>query len=266
MGILNVTPDSFSDGGKYSGNCAIERGLNLFHEGADIVDVGGESSRPGAIPVSLDEELSRVIPVVDALAKNGIPVSVDTTKREVMQAALDSGASMINDIHALQGLDKDFLAKSDAAVCLMHMKGNPMTMQLAPSYNSVVDEIKAFLIERIEAAASMGIAKERLLIDPGFGFGKTLEQNLELVRHLDAFRETGIPVLAGLSRKSMLGAITGRAVNERIHASVAASLLAVAKGASVVRVHDVAATKDALVVYHAIEGKKWEEDISARTA
>ena len=267
MGIINVTPDSFSDGGKYlSGHSAIRHALRLFGEGADIVDIGGESSRPGALPVSLEEELARVIPVVEALARENVPVSVDTTKKRVMQEAMDSGASMINDIHALQGMDMDFLARSDVAVCLMHMKGEPSTMQLAPSYNDVLEEVGGFLRDRVDTAIFSGIARERLVIDPGFGFGKNLEQNLEILRHLDRFRETGIPILAGLSRKSMLGAITGRTVEERVHASVAASLMAVVKGASIVRVHDVAATKDALSVFNAIEGKKWEDGISARTA
>lgn len=255
MGVVNVTPDSFSDGGKhFSTASAIEHGLKLIEEGADIVDVGGESSRPGAQPVSLEEELSRVIPVVEALAGSA-PVSVDTTKPEVMTDAISAGAAMINDINALSGIDPTFLADANVSICLMHMQGGPMTMQRSPSYNDVLEEVYDFLERRVDALVEAGISKERLLIDPGFGFGKTLEQNLILLRHLDRFGELGLPILAGLSRKSMLGAITGRGVGERIHASVAASLLAVQKGASVVRVHDVGAMKDALKVLSAVEGR-----------
>lgn len=267
MGIVNVTPDSFSDGGRYfSVDAAVEHGRRLIDEGADILDIGGESSRPGALPVSSDEELARVIPVIKALAHEQVPLSVDTVKPEVMKEAISAGVSMINDINALQGVDHDFIAESDVALCLMHKQGEPVTMQLAPSYNSVVEEIRLFLIERIEAAIASGIARERLVIDPGFGFGKRLEQNIELLRHLDGFSETGVPVLAGLSRKSMLGQLTGRAAGERSYASVAASLIAVMKGAAIVRVHDVGAMKDALSIFNAIEGKEWAESISARMA
>lgn len=267
MGIVNVTPDSFSDGGKFlSTNAAIDHGLRLMEEGADILDIGGESSRPGALPVPLDDELDRVIPVIEALVRANVPISVDTVKVGVMREAISAGCSMINDINAFQGVAMDFLANSNAALCLMHKQGEPMTMQHAPSYNDVLDEVASFLKERIDAHLSRGIARERLVIDPGFGFGKTLEQNLELLRHLDRFKATGIPILAGLSRKSMLGAVTGKAVDERIHASIAASLMAVMKGAAIVRVHDVGAMKDALSIFNAIEGKEWAGSISGLTA
>lgn len=257
MGIVNVTPDSFSDGGRH-GTCsaAIEHGLRLMDEGADILDIGGESSRPGADQVSLEEELSRVLPVVEALAREDIPVSVDTVKAAVMREALASGASMINDINSLQEIDTGFLADSQAAVCLMHKQGNPRTMQISPRYDDVFGDVYGFLSKRVEALIDAGISNDRLLIDPGFGFGKTCEQNLELLRRLRDFMPIGPPVLVGLSRKSMLGEITGRAVNDRVHASVAASLMAVERGAAVVRVHDVRATRDALKVFNAIEGRK----------
>lgn len=254
MGVVNVTPDSFSDGGRYfSVESAIEHGLRLIEEGADIIDVGGESSRPGARPVPTDEELSRVIPVVEALGRS-IPVSVDTVKPEVMMDAVSAGAAMINDINALSTIDASFLAGADVSICLMHKQGDPMTMQLAPRYNDVLEEVYGFLEKRVDALVEAGIAKERLLVDPGFGFGKTLEQNLLLLRRLDRFKALDLPILAGLSRKSMLGAITGRPVGERAHASVAASLVAVQKGASIVRVHDVGAMKDALKILNAVEG------------
>jgi dihydropteroate synthase len=254
MGVVNVTPDSFSDGGRFfSVESAIEHGFKLIEEGADIIDVGGESSRPGALPVPTDEELSRVIPVVEALA-GSVPVSVDTVKTDVMMDAISAGAALINDINALSGIDPAFLADSSVSICLMHMQGDPMTMQRSPSYNDVLEEVYDFLEERVDALVAAGIDKERLLIDPGFGFGKTLEQNLMLLRHLDRFKALGLPILAGLSRKSMLGAITGRGVGERVHASVAASLIAVQKGASIVRVHDVGAMRDALKILNAVEG------------
>jgi len=255
MGIVNVTPDSFSDGGKFaSREAAVEHGMRLIEQGADILDIGGESSRPGACAVHLDEELDRVIPVVEALAKMDVPVSVDTVKVEVMQEAIGVGASLINDINALQGIDPEFLVNSEVAVCLMHKQGEPLTMQLAPSYNDVLADVIQFLEKRVEAVAAKGISRERLVIDPGFGFGKTLEQNLELIRHLERFKALGLPILAGLSRKSMLGEITGKPVGERIHASIAASLMAVERGASIVRVHDVEAMKDALSVFNRVEG------------
>lgn len=256
MGIVNVTPDSFSDGGKFaSSNAAVEYGMHLVEQGADILDIGGESSRPGAQTVPLEEELERVIPVVEALAKMDVPVSVDTVKVEVMKEAIGVGASLINDINALQGIDPDFMVNSDVAICLMHKQGEPMTMQLAPSYNDVLADVGRFLQERVGAVVAKGISRERLVIDPGFGFGKTLEQNLDLLRHLESFQTLELPILAGLSRKSMLGEITGKPVDERIHASIAASLMAVERGASIVRVHDVGAMKDVLSIFNRVEGR-----------
>ena len=254
MGIVNPTPDSFSDGGRFHDPLrAVEHALALVEEGADIVDVGGESTRPGAPPVSAAEELDRVAPVVEALASR-IPVSVDTSKPEVMAAVLAMGAAMINDVLALQIPGAlELVAASGAAACLMHMQGSPRTMQEAPHYTDVVGEVSAFLRARAEAAERAGVSRQRLLLDPGFGFGKTLEHTLAVCRRLGSIAAMGWPVLAGLSRKSSLGRITGRPVGERVHASVAAALLAVQRGASVVRVHDVAATRDALAVLGAIE-------------
>lgn len=254
MGILNVTPDSFSDGGKLlTAQQALEHALRLIEEGADIIDIGGESTRPGAALVSVDEELRRVLPVLEALQASNVPVSVDTRKPEVMRAAIEVGAAMINDVCALQEHGAiDAVADSNVAVCLMHMQGEPQTMQAKAYYANVVEEVMSFLAQRIAAAVSDGISRERLIIDPGFGFGKTLEHNLTLLRHLDRLATLDIPVLAGLSRKSMLGQVTGREVDERVHASVAAALLAVQKGAKIIRVHDVAATRDALRVIEAV--------------
>jgi len=253
MGIVNVTPDSFSDGGRHpSSRAAIDHAQRLVEEGADILDIGGESTRPGAQPVALQEELDRVLPVIEGLRGVSVPVSIDTCKPEVMRAALATGASMVNDIHALQDDDAlQAVAASNAAVCLMHMKGTPQTMQQQPHYDDAVAEVGEFLRRRIAAAGAAGIAKNRIVIDPGFGFGKTLAHNLDLLRHLGRLRELGVPVLAGLSRKSMLGALTGREVGDRLAASVAATLLAVQKGAAIVRVHDVRETVDALKIWQA---------------
>ena len=255
MGILNVTPDSFSDGGMF-----VDRGRALDHarrmaaDGADIIDIGGESTRPGAVPVPVDVELDRVVPLVEALAKEGLRVSVDTQKPDVMRAALASGAVMVNDVRALQAPGAiDALAASDAAVCLMHMQGEPKTMQAQPRYGDVVAEIRDFLVERARLCEAAGVARDRIVIDPGFGFGKSQAHNLQLLRELGTLATTGYPVLVGLSRKSMLGGIAGRDVNERAAASVAAALAAVARGAAIVRVHDVRETVDALKVWHAIE-------------
>jgi dihydropteroate synthase len=255
MGIVNVTPDSFSDGGRLgSPRAAIDHALKLLEEGADILDVGGESTRPGSAPVQAEEEIGRVLPVIEALAGRGGVVSVDTKKPEVMRAALDAGAAMVNDVMALQAPGAlEAVAVSGAAVCLMHMKGDPQTMQQAPAYVDVVEEVKAFLQGRLAACAAAGIGRERLVIDPGFGFGKTLQHNLALLRHLDRLDALGVPVLAGLSRKSMLGALTGRTVDQREYAGVAAHLAAVARGARVLRVHNVAAMRDALAVWNAVE-------------
>jgi dihydropteroate synthase len=255
MGIVNTTPDSFSDGGRWlDASAAIRHALKLRDEGADILDVGGESTRPGAIGVSVDEELRRVLPVIKALAAEGCVVSVDTTKPEVIRAALAAGASMVNDVLALRSPRAlEAVASTGAAICLMHMQGEPRTMQRAPSYADVVDEVKQFLQGRVAACVAAGIGRERLVIDPGFGFGKTLEHNLALLRHLDRLAELGLPVLVGLSRKSMLGALTGRGVEAREFAGVAAHLMAIARGARLVRVHNVAAMRDALTVWNAVE-------------
>jgi dihydropteroate synthase len=254
MGVVNVTPDSFSDGGQYLDPAkAIARARRLIEEGADLLDIGGESSRPGAQGVSADEELRRILPVLRDLRSAPVPVAVDTVKPDVMRAALAEGAAMINDIGALRAPGAvEAVAASDAGVCLMHMQGEPRTMQQSPSYRDVAAEVRAFLEERAAAAEAAGIARERIVIDPGFGFGKKPAHNLELLRRLGEIASLGYPVLAGLSRKSTLGAITGRPPLEREAASVAAALLAVEGGARIVRVHDVAATKDALAVWSAV--------------
>ena len=255
MGIVNVTPDSFSDGGSLGdAQAAIRHALKLQEEGADILDVGGESTRPGAAAVPAAEEIRRVLPVIEALASRGCVVSVDTMKSEVMRAALDAGAAMVNDVMALRHPGAlEAVAASDAAVCLMHMQGEPQTMQQTPDYADVVVEVRYFLQGRVDACETAGIARARLVIDPGFGFGKTLEHNLLLLKHLDRLAGTGLPVLAGLSRKSMLGTLTGQAVGEREFAGVAAHLMAVARGARIVRVHNVAAMRDALAIWNAVE-------------
>ncbi|MBI5786026.1 MAG: dihydropteroate synthase [Rhodocyclales bacterium] len=256
MGIVNLTDNSFSgDGLRGQANGAIAQGLRMVEEGAELLDLGAESSRPGAEPVSLQQELDRLLPVVAGLRDCGVPLSIDTVKPEVMRAAIDAGADLINDIAALQAPGAlAAVADSQAAACLMHMRGEPRTMQADPHYDDVVGEVWAFLMDRVAACESAGISRQRIVIDPGFGFGKTLGHNLELLRHLDRFVDTGLPVLVGMSRKSMLGQITGQPVGERISAGVAAALLAVQRGARIVRVHDVAATRDALAVWQAIEG------------
>jgi len=262
MGIVNVTPDSFSDGGLYaSTDAAIAHGLKLLEEGADILDVGGESTRPGALPVSEEEELRRVIPVIKTLVEQGIPVSVDTSKPQVMRAAIAAGAAMVNDVNALQAAGAmEIIAASKVAVCLMHKQGAPDTMQKNPHYENVLEEVKAFLQQRLQAALDAGIMRERIFIDPGFGFGKSLDHNLELLRHLDQLADLGVAVLVGLSRKSMLGKILGNDQSDRLQASVAAALLAVTKGAKIVRVHDVRATREALAVYNAISREGGREE------
>lgn len=255
MGVVNVTPDSFSDGGRFFGTQqAVEHARNLVEEGADILDVGGESSRPGAEPVDLDEELRRVMPVLEKLGGLPVPVSIDTCKPEVMRRAIAAGAAMVNDINALREPGAlDAVAESQAAVCLMHMQGEPHTMQQDPHYEDVVSEVTRFLAQRVETAQQAGIARERIVIDPGFGFGKDTGHNLELLRGLPRIAGLGQPVLVGLSRKSLFGKITGKPVADRVSASVAAALLAAERGAALVRVHDVAATRDALLVLNAIE-------------
>lgn len=254
MGIVNLTPDSFSGDGEARTERAIAHARAQIAAGADLLDLGAESSRPGAIPTPLDEELRRLMPVLDALADCGIPLSVDTYKPEVMREALAHGAAMINDIFALRRPGAlEVVADSDCAICLMHMQGEPLTMQQAPRYADVVAEVRDFLADRVEALRAVGVARQRMVLDPGFGFGKTKEHNLELLRRLPEVSPDGLPVLAGLSRKSMLGAITGRTVDARLAASVAAAVLAAQRGARILRVHDVAATRDALSVLNAVE-------------
>ncbi len=252
MGIVNITPDSFSDGGRYVvARQAIDHARRLVDEGADILDIGAESTRPGAQSVSVEEELDRLLPVLQAVRDLGVAVSVDTMKPTVMRAALAAGATMINDVNGFQA-EGAWLAVRDStcALCVMHMQGMPRTMQEAPSYTNVVDEVEAFLIERIESAKAVGIGRERICIDPGFGFGKTLEHNLDLLAALPRFARLA-PVLVGLSRKRMIGALTGRDIPDRLAGSLAAALRAVQNGAAIVRVHDVAATVDALKIWMA---------------
>ena len=255
MGIVNVTPDSFSDGGEFlDPERAIAHGRELADEGADILDVGGESTRPGARAVDAAEELGRVVPVVEALAKDGPKVSIDTSKTEVARAALDAGASMVNDVTALRA-DPDLAAlcaERDCEVVLMHMLGDPRTMQENPVYHDVVDDIKVFLAERIEFATVAGIDRERIWIDPGIGFGKTVEHNLELHRRLGEFAELGRPVAFGSSRKSFIGKLTGAGVDQRLGGTIASNVIAYANGARMLRVHDVAPMQEALTVADAI--------------
>jgi dihydropteroate synthase len=255
MGVVNVTPDSFSDGGLHAGTeQAVAHARRLLGEGADILDIGGESTRPGAAPIALDEERRRVLPVLDALAGCGVPLSVDTRKPALMAEAIASGAAMVNDVTAFTAPAAfEAVARSPVAVCLMHMQGEPGTMQENPTYQNVVREVRDYLAQRVAAAERTGIARDRIVVDPGFGFGKTVEHNLALLRSLAEFRSLGVALMAGLSRKAMLGRLTGREPRERVHASVAAALLAVQNGAQILRVHDVAATRDALAVWQAVK-------------
>jgi dihydropteroate synthase len=254
MGIVNLTPDSFSgDGLAACAEQAIAHARAQLAAGADILDLGAESSRPGATPTSLDDELHRLLPVLEALVDCGVPISVDTYKPTVMRAALAAGAAMINDIYAFRMPGAiEVVADANCALCLMHMQGEPLTMQQAPVYADVVSEVRDFLRSRVVALEAAGVARERIVLDPGFGFGKTLDHNLVLLRELPATTFDGLPVLAGLSRKSMLGAITGRPVGERLPASLAAALMALEGGARILRVHDVAATKDAVDIWSAV--------------
>ena len=253
MGIVNVTPDSFADGGLHADpNAAFAHARRLLDEGADLLDIGGESTRPGAAEIDENEEARRVLPLIERLADCGKPVAVDTRKPEVMRRAIAAGASMINDVNALRAPGAiEAVADSQLAVCLMHIQGEPATMQISPSYRDVVDEVLSFLGQRLDACRQAGIADRRLVVDPGFGFGKTVEHNLELLRNLQRFAELGVPLLAGLSRKGMIGKLSGRPVGERVSGSVAAALAAVTRGAAIVRVHDVAATVDALAIWQA---------------
>jgi dihydropteroate synthase len=254
MGVLNVTPDSFSDGGRHLDPAvAVERALAMVAEGAAIVDVGGESTRPGAEAVDAEEEIRRVVPVIEALAPRiGVPISVDTSKPAVIHAATRAGARLVNDVRGLRLPGAlEAAAESGAAVCLMHMQGEPGRMQLDPRYADVVAEVRDFLAARLVACRAAGIPRERICVDPGIGFGKSPAHNLALLRHLGELAEPGIPVLVGVSRKSLVGMITGRPTGERLAGSVAFAALAVAGGASIVRAHDVAATVDAVKVAHA---------------
>ena len=256
MGIVNVTPDSFSDGGEHASvDAAVAHGLRLAEEGADILDVGGESTRPGAEEVGVEEELRRVIPVITRLAKEtALPISIDTSKPEVMRAAVAAGAGMINDVYALRRDGAlDAAAELGVPVVLMHMQGEPRSMQASPSYDDVVAEVHRFLAERIFAAEMAGIAKKRIVVDPGFGFGKSREHNLTLLAQLERFNELGVPLLAGLSRKKTIGELTGRDdPHDRVFGSVAAHVIAAQRGAKLMRVHDVMATVDALKVWNAV--------------
>ena len=254
MGIVNVTPDSFSDGGCFATSAAaIAHCERLLEQGADLLDIGGESTRPGAVTPDLEQESARVLPVLRHALTLGVPVSVDTSRPELMRAALDLGADIVNDVRALQrpGALQVLAAYPRAGICLMHMRGEPQTMQQAPAYDDVVAEVAEFLAARLAAACAHGIAAERVVLDPGIGFGKTAPQNLELLRRQHELLVPGRPLLVGWSRKSTLGTLTGRATDERLAASVAAALAAVQRGASIVRVHDVAATVDALRVWQA---------------
>jgi dihydropteroate synthase len=255
MGVLNVTPDSFSDGGRFfSVDAAVEQGVRMAAEGAALIDVGGESTRPGAQGVSVEEELRRVLPVIERLrARTSAIVSVDSSKPGVLRAAAAAGAGLINDVRALREPGAlEAAAAAGCAVCLMHMQGTPDTMQRAPHYHDVVQEVRAFLAARVAACRAAGMAAERLAVDPGFGFGKTVEHNLTLLRHLAELAADGAPVLVGLSRKSMLGTLTQRQPGERVHGSVALAVIAALNGARIIRAHDVAPTVDALKVVAAV--------------
>lgn len=257
MGILNITPDSFSDGGAFfSPHVALVHARRMVADGAAIIDVGGESTRPGARPVSLEAELARVIPVIEAIARElPVPVSIDTSKPAVMRAAAAAGAGMINDVLALRTPGAMEAAReAGVPVCLMHMQGTPRTMQREPGYQDVVAEVCAFLAERVQACMAAGIARTRLLIDPGFGFGKTLTHNLMLLRHLSELRALDLPLLVGLSRKSMFGALLDAPVDQRLPGSLAAAVIAAMQGANIIRAHDVKATAQALKVAAAVLG------------
>ena len=254
MGILNITPDSFSDGGRYQGlEFALTHAETMIRDGATMIDIGGESTRPGAPGVPLDEELRRVMPALYALRTLDVALSVDTTKPDVMREALIAGADMINDVNAFRAPGAlEAVLDSDCGLCVMHMQATPETMQRAPRYDDVVGDVIAFLAARVDAMTAAGIERSRICVDPGFGFGKTVEHNYGLLRGLSRIRdELGLPVLAGMSRKSMIGAVTGRPVEQRVAGSLGAALAAVAHGARIVRVHDVAETVDALKVWHA---------------
>ncbi len=270
MGVVNVTPDSFSDGGDYL-DCAaaVAHGIELEHEGATILDIGGESTRPGATPVPAEEELRRVIPVIKGLvlAHSAAKISIDTSKAAVAAAALDAGAALVNDVTALRGDPQmaRLVAERDAEVCLMHMLGDPRTMQADPRYGDVVGEVKAFLQVRMAAAVAAGVSERRILLDPGIGFGKTMAHNLELLRRLEELVALGPPIVIGTSRKSFIGKLTGREVNDRIAGTIATNVLAYERGARVFRVHDVAPVRDALEVAAATVSPQWTPRATSST-
>jgi dihydropteroate synthase len=255
MGVVNVTPDSFSDGGRFlNPEAAASHARRLVEEGAELIDIGGESTRPGAAPVSEQDELERILPVLEKLSDLGTPVSIDTRRPGVMKAALAAGASMINDVRALaEPYAHEAVATTGCAVCLMHMKGDPRTMQHSPHYDDVAREVKGFLKEAVRKAMFAGIGKDRIIVDPGIGFGKTAAHNVELLRRLPELKELGVPVLVGVSRKSLIGAVTGRPVEERLAGSLAMALLALLGGATILRVHDVKETKDVIAVWEAFK-------------
>ncbi|MCY7295790.1 dihydropteroate synthase [Alteromonas sp. a30] len=254
MGILNVTPDSFSDGGRFNTlDTALKQASKMIEDGATILDIGGESTRPGSLAVPLQEELDRVMPIIEALASRfDVVLSVDTKKAQVMRAAISAGVHLVNDIFALQAEGAlETVADSNVAVCLMHMRGQPSSMQNAPSYEHVVEEVKQFLGARIQACTDVGISQERIIIDPGFGFGKSLQHNCDLLAHFSEFSDFGLPVLAGVSRKSMFGALLDLNIDQRLVPSVVSAVLATQRGASILRVHDVKETVDALALMRA---------------
>ena len=255
MGVVNVTPDSFSDGGKHATtNEALCSALEMADAGAHIIDIGGESTRPGATPVTVEQEVERVLPVIESLANQcDVAISIDSSKPEVMRAAVDAGASLVNDVYALQRAGSlDAVADLDCLICLMHMQGEPQTMQSAPRYVELPGDIIRFLEGRVRACEAAGIAADRIIVDPGFGFGKDDRQNLEILAKLDQFAELNLPLLVGLSRKSMLGNLTGNAVTDRLAPGLAAAVIAVQKGARIVRTHDVKATLDAMALVDAL--------------
>jgi dihydropteroate synthase len=269
MGVVNVTPDSFSDGGLFlDAEKAVAHGIELAGEGADVLDIGGESTRPGAEPVNAEEELRRVLPVLEGLAGTGAQISIDTSKAGVASTAVEAGATFINDVTAFRGDPRmvEVVAESGAECCLMHMLGEPRTMQHDPTYDDVVSEVKAFLEERLRFATDHGIKESRVILDPGIGFGKTIEHNLELLRRLEELVALGRPVMVGFSRKSFLGRITGREVGERLASTVAVNVLAYERGARLFRVHDVAPTKDALEVAAATVRRGWSATTTTPTS
>ena len=256
MGILNATPDSFSDGGKFrTPKDALAQAELMLANGVDLIDIGGESTRPGAEPVGLQEELDRVLPVIEALKDCGVPLSIDTYKAETMRQALHAGVDCINDIWALrqEGSLNAILEGNNCGIVLMHMQRDPLTMQFDPEYKNVINEVKKFLQVRVDLLINSGIDKSRIAIDPGFGFGKSLEHNLNMLANFADFSDLGLPVLAGISRKSMLGKLTGKDTNERVAPSIAAAIMAADRGAKIVRVHDVAETVDALKLWESIQ-------------